>query len=104
METVETAGTPESPRTLSTSKLWLMMDPNQRPNRNHFRGRPFQPQPMWFWWWYGYKSIPTQHITKHPQSAQSGPAPAIPGRIRQQHRHLAGEDLEQHRRQLGEIR
>jgi len=80
---VEKAGTVElASNAYDEQLLWLMLDPNQKAHTETvFRGRTFQPNPMWFWWWYGY-TIYHPHPTYRPNinaPAQSGPAPAIPG-------------------------
>jgi hypothetical protein len=80
---VEHAGTPElASKAYDEQLLWLFLDPDVGARtETAFRGRVFEPSPLWLWYWYGYS-----HYMPHPTytpsvnvPAQGGKPPAIPG-------------------------
>ncbi len=80
---VQQAGTVElASKAYDEQLLWLLLDPNNRTRTETvFRGRVFEPNPLWFWYWYGYT-----HYNPHPvmqpninAPMQSAKPPAIPG-------------------------
>ncbi len=82
-EQVEQAGTPElASKAYDEQLLWLFMDPNYKARTGSaFRGRAFEPNPLWFWYWYGYRHY-HPHPTYEPNigaPAQAGKPPTIPG-------------------------
>jgi hypothetical protein len=82
-EQVTLAGTPElASKAYDEQLLWLLLDPRHRAKtETAFKGRAFEPAPLWWWYWYGYRQY-HPHPTYEPNvnvPAQSAPAPTIPG-------------------------
>lgn len=80
---VEQAGTSKlASKAYDDQLLWLFLDPQYRARTElAFKGKPFEPNPLWFWYWYGYQQYHPRPTYKPSieTPTEAKPPPKIPG-------------------------